>query len=243
MDGGKLENHNIILEDRKRFVLTGVTQVISFDEETIMLETSLGRLVIKGAGLKILNFEAQIGDLTGEGKVFALIYTANDNGGGFLSRIFRWVMWEISNSFQLLGFLYSLGLGGIFCIIYDFLRVIRKNGFNSDFAVCLQDLLYFIFVSPATFCFLLATTNGEIRAYVLVGIIVGFVIIRLTVSRVALIVFAYFIKAFLKIYNRLYQVFNYIFTSINKFYSYTTDFFGKNLIKFLKCCKKLLKIQ
>ena len=89
MDAGKLENHNIILEDRKKFVLTGVTQVISFDEETIMLETSLGRLVIKGTGLKILNFEAEIGDLSGEGKVFALIYTANDNGGGFLSRIFR----------------------------------------------------------------------------------------------------------------------------------------------------------
>ena len=89
MDGAKFENHNVILEDRKKFILTGVSQVISFDEETIMLETALGKLAVKGAGLKILNFEAQIGDLSGEGRVFAFVYTANDNGGGFLSRLFR----------------------------------------------------------------------------------------------------------------------------------------------------------
>ena len=89
MEGGKFENHNIIIEDRKKFVLTGISEVMSFDEETIMLETSLGRLAIKGAGLRILNFESQIGDLTGEGKIFALIYTANDSGGGFFSRLFR----------------------------------------------------------------------------------------------------------------------------------------------------------
>ncbi len=89
MEGGKFENHNIIIEDRKKFVLTGVSEVVSFDEETIMLETAFGKLAIRGTGLRILNFESQIGDITGEGKIFALIYTANDVGGGFFSRLFR----------------------------------------------------------------------------------------------------------------------------------------------------------
>lgn len=89
MEGSKFENHNVIIEDRKKFVLTGVTEVVSFDEETIMLDTALGRLAIKGSGLRILNFEAQIGDLSGEGKIFAIIYTASENGGGFFSRLFR----------------------------------------------------------------------------------------------------------------------------------------------------------
>ncbi len=89
MEESLLKNHNIIVEDRKKFILTGIKEVISFDDETVMLDTALGRLAIKGSGLRILNFEAQSGDLTGEGKVFAFIYTANESNGGFFSRIFR----------------------------------------------------------------------------------------------------------------------------------------------------------
>ena len=43
-------NHNIIVEDRKKMTLTGVKDVLSFDEETVVLDTSLGRLTIKGSG-------------------------------------------------------------------------------------------------------------------------------------------------------------------------------------------------
>ena len=42
---------NITLENRKRLFLTGVMEVISFNEEKILLNTSLGMLTIKGSGL------------------------------------------------------------------------------------------------------------------------------------------------------------------------------------------------
>lgn len=84
-----LKNHNVIMEDRKKLMLTGVKQVISFDEETIMLDTALGRLAVKGNGLHILSFEAESGDLSGEGRVNALIYTSQESDGGFFSRLFR----------------------------------------------------------------------------------------------------------------------------------------------------------
>lgn len=84
-----VKNHNVIIEDRKKFVLTGIKEVISFDEETVMLETALGRLAVKGLGLHILSFESESGDLTGEGRVNAIIYTAQENDGGFFSRLFR----------------------------------------------------------------------------------------------------------------------------------------------------------
>ncbi|MEE1055518.1 MAG: YabP/YqfC family sporulation protein, partial [Acutalibacteraceae bacterium] len=48
LEDKKPVNHNIIVEDRKKFTLTGVKDVVSFDEETVCLETFLGRLVIKG---------------------------------------------------------------------------------------------------------------------------------------------------------------------------------------------------
>ena len=80
--------NNIIIENRKKFTLTGVKDVISFDEETIIMETFLGRLVLKGEGLRISNFDTVSYDLSGEGKIYAAAYTAEEKGG-FFSRIFR----------------------------------------------------------------------------------------------------------------------------------------------------------
>lgn len=61
-------NHNIIIEDRKKLTLSGVKDVISFDDETLLLETALGRLTVKGAGLHIVNFDTASGDLFAEEK-------------------------------------------------------------------------------------------------------------------------------------------------------------------------------
>ncbi len=82
-------NHNIIIENRKKFTVSGVKDVISFDEETVMLETAQGKLAIKGDGLHILNFNTESGDLAGEGRIHAFIYTTEEKGGGFFSRVFR----------------------------------------------------------------------------------------------------------------------------------------------------------
>ena len=89
MDDNLFKNHNIIVEDRNKFVLTGIIEVISFDEDNVLLKTALGKLVIRGSGIHIQSFEAQAGDLTGEGRIHALIYTAQESEGGFLTRLFR----------------------------------------------------------------------------------------------------------------------------------------------------------
>lgn len=82
-------NHNIIIEDRKKLTLSGVKDVISFDDETLLLETALGRLTVKGAGLHIVNFDTASGDLFVEGKIYAAVYTSEERSGGFFSRVFR----------------------------------------------------------------------------------------------------------------------------------------------------------
>ncbi len=150
-------------------------------------------------------------------------------------------MWEISNSFQILGFLRALFLGGIFCVLYDFLRALRKNGMNSDFSVFIQDIIYFIVLSPVTFCFLLATTNGELRGYFFIGVILGFIVIRLTVSFILLWVYTNLISMILKFFNLLKRVINRSIRFILKIYSYIEGILRKNLIKIINCFKKLLK--
>lgn len=84
-----LSNSNIIVEQRNKLNINGVKDCISFDTETIILNTVLGRLVIKGMSLRINNFDTQSGEFTAQGKINALIYTADEQKGGFLSRIFK----------------------------------------------------------------------------------------------------------------------------------------------------------
>ncbi len=89
MDEVIRSNQNIIIEDRKKLTLSGVKDVISFDDETLLLETVLGRLTVKGAGLHIVNFDTASGDLFAEGKIYAAVYTSDEKNGGFFSRVFR----------------------------------------------------------------------------------------------------------------------------------------------------------
>lgn len=89
MDEVICSNQNIIIEDRKKLTLSGVKDVISFDDETLLLETVLGRLTVKGAGLHIVNYDTASGDLFAEGKIYAAVYTSDEKNGGFFSRVFR----------------------------------------------------------------------------------------------------------------------------------------------------------
>ena len=91
MEKGQLSvPHSIIVEERKNVSVSGVTDVESFDEETVVLMTDLGELVIKGYGLRISRIDVQAGDLALEGEIYQLGYSdPQQGGGGLLSRLFR----------------------------------------------------------------------------------------------------------------------------------------------------------
>lgn len=82
-------NSNIIIENRKKLNLSGVKDVLGFDEETIALDTVLGKVTIKGSKLHIQNFNTEKGDLTAEGKINAIVYISDQNNKGFISKLFR----------------------------------------------------------------------------------------------------------------------------------------------------------
>ena len=80
--------HHLVLEQRERLVISGVEEVARFDEETILLTTSMGELEIQGEGLHIEKLSLEGGELHVEGTVIALIYeTAPREGGGLLRRL------------------------------------------------------------------------------------------------------------------------------------------------------------
>ena len=82
--------HNVILEDRKNLSVTGVNDVDSFDETTIVAYTDMGEMTIKGNSLHVTKLSVETGELQIEGDVIAVMYT-NDSRkqGGFFSKVFR----------------------------------------------------------------------------------------------------------------------------------------------------------
>lgn len=82
--------HHIILEEREQLSISGVEEVESFDENTILLTTAQGALEIQGEGLHIEKLSLDGGDLRVEGRVDALLYASEGRErGGLLSRLFR----------------------------------------------------------------------------------------------------------------------------------------------------------
>ena len=83
--------HHLILEDRERLSVSGVEEVESFDENTIVMHTNRGTLVIRGENLHIEKLSLDGGDLTVEGDVDSLTYedSRDRQSGGLFARLFR----------------------------------------------------------------------------------------------------------------------------------------------------------
>ena len=84
-------DHHVILEGRASLSVSGVEEVESFDENAIVMRTSLGTLVVRGEELHIEKLSLDGGDLRGEGMVDSLTYedSGRDRAGGLFARLFR----------------------------------------------------------------------------------------------------------------------------------------------------------
>lgn len=69
---------NIILENRKKLIITGVEEVISFDDEKILLNTKLGFLTVKGSELKMNKLDVQNGDVIIVGNLSSIVYSSKE---------------------------------------------------------------------------------------------------------------------------------------------------------------------
>lgn len=84
---------NIILENREKLTVTGVIDVLSFDDQIVIVETQLGLLTIKGEELRINKLSIDSLEVIIEGEIFNLGYSdANinkKNNGSLLGKIFK----------------------------------------------------------------------------------------------------------------------------------------------------------
>lgn len=88
-DKGLQLPHKVVLEERKRLSITGVTEVVSFEEDAAVVRTCRGRMMIRGQGLHLKNLSQESGQVAVEGQISGLIYEEPHAQGGFFSRLFR----------------------------------------------------------------------------------------------------------------------------------------------------------
>lgn len=80
--------HKLTLNERRQLSMTGVSEVISFDDTTVILHTQLGTLNIHGKDLQLKQLSLEGGQVAVDGTVSALIYEEPRQSGGWLSRLF-----------------------------------------------------------------------------------------------------------------------------------------------------------
>ena len=78
--------HKLSLDQRKNLTMTGVTEVVSFDENTVVLKTGLGMLVVQGQQLQLKTLTLDGGNVAVEGQINALTYE-QIRQGGWLGRL------------------------------------------------------------------------------------------------------------------------------------------------------------
>lgn len=80
--------HRLTLSQREQLTLTGATEVVSFDENAVVVKTSLGQLTIHGKNLQLKNLSLDGGQVAVDGHIAALIYEEPRATGG-LRRLLR----------------------------------------------------------------------------------------------------------------------------------------------------------
>ena len=85
------KKQSILLKDRKTLDIDAVSDVVSFEEDHVLLKTALGELSVEGEGMRMTRLDLEKGLVSLEGHISALFYNEAVKGakGGFFSRLVK----------------------------------------------------------------------------------------------------------------------------------------------------------
>mgnify|MGYP002244696904 CR=1 FL=1 len=175
-----------------------MSDVDSFDEQTVVVFTDMGGSLLCAAryfahqppergGRRIADWRGHISSLT---------YTDEPQGraaGSSVRCSADMYMLTIADQTRL--FLLALGLGFLLGIVYDLFRVVRMAFTMRRVGVFIQDVLFFLTCAAATFLFLLAVNQGEIRGFIIAGEGLGFLIYYFSFGLLAVRVSSFLVHA------------------------------------------------
>lgn len=89
----KVQNHKLVVNNRKTGVVTGVLDVLSFDLNEILLETEQGMLMVKGTDMHVNRLNLEKGEVDLSGNIDSIAYSeiraGAKSGESFLTKLFR----------------------------------------------------------------------------------------------------------------------------------------------------------
>ena len=83
---------SLVLENREKLSISGVIDVLSFDDQIVILETELGMLTIKGDNIRINKLSIDTTEVVLEGEITSMSYTDKEitkKDSTFLGKIFK----------------------------------------------------------------------------------------------------------------------------------------------------------
>ena len=83
------QNQQLVLDNRKKLKMTGVMDVESFSESSVISQTVLGNALVKGRNLKITKLNTDDGELVVEGEIDLIEYTKRKEKKKLFDSIFR----------------------------------------------------------------------------------------------------------------------------------------------------------
>lgn len=83
----------LILQDRKRLSVSGIVKLVSLNEESFLLKTNKGMLLIEGKKLEMSNLDINTGNISIIGEVNSLVFIDKQNNKeekeGFFKKLFK----------------------------------------------------------------------------------------------------------------------------------------------------------
>ena len=82
---------NLVLENREKLSISGVIDVLSFDDQVVIVETELGLLTVKGENIRINKLSIDTSEIVVEGEINNLAYSEKEieKKGSLLGKIFK----------------------------------------------------------------------------------------------------------------------------------------------------------
>ena len=85
-------SHELKVVDRSIISISGISKIISFDDQEFLMESNMGNILLKGEKLEIVKLDTHDGNVKIKGKIISYAYIDNikkQNNEIFISKLFK----------------------------------------------------------------------------------------------------------------------------------------------------------